>query len=120
MLIRKSAVLFLLGLLLLVLQPGGHAQAGSDALKFFQNFFVTGDYVVAGVGLRGQGGQNGSPAGLATGTINVSGVPSDADVVAAFLYWQVVSSSALPDSGALTATFDGSLLSTADGPLSKA
>jgi hypothetical protein len=61
------------------------------------NYFVTGDYVVGGVGLRGLGGTN----GLATGTINIpdkvqpnaTSVPAGADIVAAFLYWQTVESS---------------------------
>src|SRR5882724_9247732 len=117
--LRRSVALFLLGVMLLLTQSGGRAQA-ADALKFFENIFVTGDYVVAGVGLRGLGGQNGSPAGLATGAINVTGIPADADVVAAFLYWEEVSSSGLgPDSGALNATFDSHLLSSADGAFSK-
>ncbi len=54
----------------------------SDALTFFNNWFVTGDYVVAGVGLRGTG-----IGGWATGTINMTGVPTGAEPVAAFLYW---------------------------------
>jgi hypothetical protein len=101
------------------MQPRAQTQA-PDALKFFKNFFLTGDYAVAGVGLRGLGGTNGSPAGLATGTISLTGVPAEADVVAAFLYWQVVSTDTLgPISGSLAATFNGFPLSTADGPSSK-
>ena len=64
------------------------------------NYFVTGDYVVGGVGLRGLGVN-----GLATGTINIPdnvqaqatgvaspSVPAGAFVVAAFLYWETVES----------------------------
>jgi Bacterial Ig domain len=120
---KRAVLVAIVGAFLLQLPHGGvpvSAQAGGDALKFFKNYFVTGDYVVAGVGLRGLGGQNGSPAGIATGTLTVNGVPTDAEIVAAFLYWQVVSSISLgPDSGAVNATFDGSLLSSADGPFSK-
>ena len=31
------------------------AQSNPDALSLFKTYFVTGDYAVAGVGLRGQG-----------------------------------------------------------------
>ena len=65
-------------------------------LNFFNNYFVTGDYVVGGVGLRGSGVN-----GYATGTISIpdansvpaTGVPPGADIVAAFLYWQTIESS---------------------------
>ena len=86
-----------------------------DALPFFKNYFVTGDYAVGGVGLRGQGVN-----GLATGTIDMGGVPEGADIAAAFLYWQVSApESAGPDAGSLTATFRGHPLSSADGPFGK-
>ncbi len=39
-----------------------------DDLKFRKNYFVTGDYVVAGIGLRGRG-----VGGVATADINVTG-----------------------------------------------
>jgi hypothetical protein len=116
---RRTLSLLCVTAAFLVMQPTAQTQA-PDALKFFKNFFLTGDYAVAGVGLRGLGGQNGSPAGLARGTIALTGVPTDADVVAAFLYWQVVSTDTLgPISGSLAATFNGFPLSTADGPSSK-
>ena len=53
--------------------------AEGDALKFFQNYFVTGDYAVGGIGLRGKG--NGE--GIARDAIPFTGVPQDADVLAA-------------------------------------
>ena len=81
----------------------GYGQA--QPLKFFKNYFVTGDFAVAGVGLEGRGVN-----GIATGAINVSGVPEKADVLAAFLYWQVVSGSG-PDAGAENVTFNGYPLS---------
>ena len=73
---------------LLTLTQAGQA---ADALSYTKNYFVTGDYVVAGVGLRGTGVN-----GLATGTIMVSGVPAGADIVAAFLYWQTVETTPAP------------------------
>ena len=39
--------------LVLLLMPVQQASAG-DALNFFKNYFVTGDYVAGGVGLRGR------------------------------------------------------------------
>jgi hypothetical protein len=58
---------------------------GGDALNFFNNWFVTGDYVTAGVGLRGQGVN-----GFATGSINVPALPVGAEPVAAWLYWSTI------------------------------
>ena len=77
---RPTAVL-LAGILVLLAQSVGHAQA--PPLQFFKNYFLPGaGHVVAGIGLRGQG-QN----GFATGNIVISGVPEDADIAAVFMYW---------------------------------
>src|SRR6516225_4447632 len=57
------------------LVPFAQVGRASDAHQYFKNYFVTGDYVVAGVGLRGTGASSGPLAGFATGTINMSGVP---------------------------------------------
>ena len=61
------------------------AQLPGDALRFKNNWFLTGDYVVGGVGLRGIGVN-----GLATGTVNIAGVPANADIIAAYLYWETL------------------------------
>src|SRR5512140_2270763 len=69
------------------------------SLTFFKNYFVTGDYVVRGVTLRGLG--TGSPS-YATRNIDSTSadtVPSDANVVAAFLYWITVESTPSPSAG---------------------
>jgi hypothetical protein len=85
-----SALLFLIGF-----THTGLAQSPPPPLNFYKNYFVTGDYVVGGVGLRGLG----DSTGFATGTIkipdtqnyaNAGAVPAGADIVAAFLYWQTV------------------------------
>src|SRR5262245_20050852 len=88
---------------------GAELCRGDDALKFFKNYFVTGDYVVGGVALRGQGVPNataqntsGGVATFATGTIHMSGVPGyvangvpqHADIVAAYLYWETIAGTA--------------------------
>src|ERR1700741_1817500 len=78
----------------------GFAQTGfaqtNQPLNFENNYFVTGDYVVSGVGLRGLG-VNGFAAKQITmpdaNSVPSTGVPSGADVVAAFLYWEPVESS---------------------------
>ncbi len=85
------------------------AQTTLDDLKFFKNYFVTGDYCVAGVGLHGQGSVN----GLSTSEIDLNdnpatrvGVPRGADILAAYLYWQVVSDTG-PDVGSVGVKFKG-------------
>ena len=81
------------------------AQTPTTPLHFGNNYFVTGDYVVAGVGLRGLGKHDvATGLDLATGTINLpdaytvpsTGVPTGAQVVAAFLYWETVESTGGP------------------------
>src|SRR5689334_9587813 len=56
-------------------------------LRFFKNYFVTGDYVAAGVGLRGTGVN-----GFAQADIDMrnTDIPDGVDVLAAFLYWETV------------------------------
>ena len=79
------------------------ARAQTDPLKIFQNYFVTGDYVVAGWVKGASDGQ------FAQGNISLpdctqaqamnqpcpttSPIPTGADIVAAYLYWQTVESS---------------------------
>ena len=117
-LFRKLAVLLPLALAV-VLTQAGQAQAQNPPLKFFNNFFLPGgDYEVAGVGLEGQG----DGSGLATGMITIAGVPTESNVVAAFLYAQVVSADGA-DAGMAGATFQAAgvmetfALSSPDGPL---
>ncbi|HET9402066.1 MAG TPA: hypothetical protein VFO34_14055 [Candidatus Acidoferrales bacterium] len=65
--------------------------SAQQPLGFFKNYFVTGDYTVSGVGLRGTG----DSSGFATNTIQAPSpaIPANADIVAAFLYWQTVEKS---------------------------
>ncbi len=112
----KRILLFVTSLALLT-QAGSTPRAQTpDALTFFKNFFVTGDYVVGGVGLRGLGVN-----GIATGSIQLGGVPDKADVLAAFLYWQVVAKgTGGADAGGVGVTFRGHPLSAAaDQPFAK-
>src|SRR5687767_990633 len=75
-------------------QPGEAA----DGIQFFKNYFVTGDYVAGHVDLLPQQ----AIAGRAFGDIPMSGVPADADILAAFLYWETVTTG-VPD--AISAKF---------------
>src|ERR1700754_1230453 len=86
------------GVLLLVALPS-HATGSAGRLDYFKNYFVTGDYVAAGVGLQHTGVN-----ALAKGTITIAPaqIPAGAEVVAAYLYWQTISSSGAPDPSALT------------------
>src|SRR5262245_49579788 len=63
--------------------PGQAITPPPDALPYSKGFLVTGNYVVAGVDL---------PKDNASGSINVSGVPDNADIIAAYLYWETTSS----------------------------
>ena len=81
-------------LFILAIAQTARAQTSSQ-LSLSNNYFVTGNYVVGGVGLRGLGN---TTTNLATGTIsipdmaqpNASSVPAGADIVAAFLYWETI------------------------------
>jgi len=66
------------------------AYATDNPLQLFKNYFVTGDYVSDGVGLRGQGHLDKVTGRyLAAGKISVP-VPEQAEIVAAFLYWETI------------------------------
>jgi hypothetical protein len=95
---RKSLSTTVCGLLLI----GGalasaFGQSGNGPLNLFQNYFVTGDYLVGG---WVKGAPDGS--GFAPGTISIpdtlqppqpgvpASVPKGADIVAAYLFWATV------------------------------
>src|ERR1700756_4824560 len=95
--VRKvGSILYVFAFLLLI---GFGQPAFSQApppLNFENNYFVTGDYVVAGVGLRGLG-VNGFATKQFTmpdaNSVPSTGVPPGSYVVGAFLYWETVESS---------------------------
>ena len=99
---RQLCVTIMLGsLVILGLAQSALAQAGTNPLNIFKNYFVTGDYVVGG---WVEGLPDGS--GYAPGTITIpdpkqqpflqpgvpSTVPKGAEIVAAYLYWGTVES----------------------------
>src|SRR3954454_13395299 len=111
---ERPAALVVTALLLLLAQSGGRAQQGATALgelRYFKAYFGNFGHVAGAEGLSGLG----DPAtGLATGTINISGVPGRSDIAAAFLYWEsmtdsadITSDAAAPVAGA-DITFNGS------------
>ena len=92
-----------------LLVSSGITQAPSpNPLVLENNYFVTGDYVSAGVTLRATG-----VGGMATGSITIpsytqsatQGVPDGADVVDAFLYWETLENTATASS--TLGTFNG-------------
>ena len=108
---RISTLALVVCLAVLVFQQGARAlPRPTDALRFFNNVFVTGSYVVGGVGLwnTGTGSIN-----MASPTAPMPAAPAGAEVLAAYLYWQVVTS-LNPDVVDLHAssTFNGAPLRT--------
>jgi X-X-X-Leu-X-X-Gly heptad repeat protein len=94
----RKMTLALCGLAFLLLM--GFSQPGfsqtTPPLNFENNYFVTGDYVIAGVGLRGLGVNGFATKQFTmpdTNSVPSTGVPAGADIVAAFLYWGEVESS---------------------------
>ena len=83
--LRNRLVLLLLGFAIAGGETPGRAQS-PDALKFFKNYFGNIDYVTGGVHLRGTGVNGVTPRT----PIPMSGVPANADILAAFLYWETV------------------------------
>ena len=82
----SSSKRFLLAIALLMVaivgqRPGRAAADPPDALPFAVSYTVTGNYVVGGVDLAPAS----ASGGMITGTIPFSGVPANADIVAAFL-----------------------------------
>jgi len=98
-------------LFLLLNVPSGQAQP----LNFFKNYFVTGDYAVGGVGLRGRGVLDTQTQAItqtaitnyATGVIPMSGVPANADILAAFLYWEEIAGTSTDPLALAVGTFRG-------------
>jgi len=80
-----AAALLSLGSIVAATQIG-HTQTVSDGLHFFKNYFVTGGSVTGNVDFGSQSGGG----GFVTGVIPISGVPQDADIVGAFLYWETI------------------------------
>ena len=109
--LTKPVGLFSLAFVLLFAQLGQ-----AQSLNYFRNFFVTGDYAVGGVGMEALGVD-----GLATGEIHfdlahMNEVPASAEILAAYLYWQVVVNvNNGEESGAAGTMFNGFPLNSPEG-----
>ena len=92
----------------LLVSTGIATPPSPNPLSLNNNYFLTGDYVSAGVTMRGTG-----KSGIATGTITIPsytqsttlGIPDGADIIDAFLYWQTLESTPLASS--TSGTFNG-------------
>src|SRR5712691_3115573 len=65
--------------------------ADTDPLPYSKGYLLTGGYAVGGVDVSSVT----ASGGFVTGTIPMSGVPANADIVAAFLYWETISQATL-------------------------
>src|SRR3954463_14393392 len=74
---------------------GAGAQTTRPTLPYAGGYLVTGNYTIAGVDVTGASVAN----GFATGTITLSGVPENADILAAFLYWETITTTASEAAG---------------------
>src|SRR5262245_2038623 len=90
-------MLFAFGLLLLLLQMSGRAHDDDDAaLPYAKGYLLTGNYVVGGIDLQTEKRQN----GFLTGAIPMAGVPANGEILAAFLYWETISTNISQVNGA--------------------
>ena len=93
--VRRAIGLCALAAAVIATQPVGQAQ-GNQQLAFAKSYTITGNYVVGQVDLLPGNAVN----GFVTGTIPMSGVPKFADVLAAFLFWETVTTSSGQVNGA--------------------
>ncbi len=110
-----TAALLAVGLAALV-TPTAQAQQGTDPLPYSAGFLTTGNFVVGAVDFT----QSANPAvnSFSTGTLTISGVPPNADILAAYLYWETIHLATVsnPQVGV---EFDGYNVNDPDIPLVK-
>ena len=98
--LRKGVITALVAAGLAVLVPDMRGQAQTtNPLPYSGGILVTGNYVVGGVDLT----ENANPIdanGFSTGTIAMSGVPADADILAAYLFWEAITVASNPSQAA--------------------
>src|SRR5439155_11261705 len=84
-----TAAVLALALSFVLLRTNLHSQGSTDTLPFAKSYLLTGNYVVGGVDLQ----PDPKAGGFVTGKIPISGVPANADILAAFVYWETFSTS---------------------------
>ena len=102
----RAAFLLALGLPVLFAQTGGQAAQATDALPYSTGYLVTGDYAVGSVDFvstkesddenrrRDESSrEKDEDRSQRTRTIPMRGVPANADILAAFLYWETIAPS---------------------------
>jgi hypothetical protein len=67
------------------------AQIGSGGLPYSRGYLLTGNYVVGSVDLVEK--THPVNGGFSTGAITIDGIPRDAEIVAAYLYWETITPS---------------------------
>src|SRR5438128_9320461 len=88
-----KAALLAGGLAVIFAQAAGHASnpvltpLTPNPVLYSTGFLVNGDYAVGSVDITSASGF------LATATIPMSGVPADADILSAFVYWETIAPS---------------------------
>ena len=95
---RYGSIAVVVTFVLLLGQQHGRGEPG-DALLYSAGYMVTGNYVVGGVNLTEQDNPI-DGQGFSKGTINISGIPPEADIVAAYLYWETITYTANPEQAA--------------------
>ena len=87
-----KATLLALGAILVLAQPRGQAVVTATVLPYDRGFVVTGDYVVGGTDLDEDVHPIFStPDGtFAEIPISMEGVPANADIVGAYLFWETI------------------------------
>src|SRR3954468_1104072 len=95
---RRSATAVLILFVVTMLVGGQRVLAQTpDALPFSKGFLVTGNYTVGSVDLNPKA----AAGGRVSGTVSMSGVPADGEILAAYLYWEMISTNVAQVDGAL-------------------
>src|SRR2546422_4464815 len=89
--VKHHRLVTLIGLAFATILGSGSAPSANsgDALPYSKGFLVTGNYLASGVDLN----ETDNPIdvnGFSTGVIHIKGVPADADIVAAYLYFETI------------------------------
>ena len=119
---RNVVAAVTLGFVLFLIQPGqAHVDdATVDPLPYSLSYTITGNYVVGTIDFEvtNTSSETGfQRTGVINGVINMTGVPVDAVIVAAWLYWETISASGDEIAGAQLRDQDVTLVRGVDQPL---